>query len=53
MSGTAEKPRKEAMRLRSEQEAGPRRGDAEAAAVSLRRRQAEEGGKGVWDARRA
>lgn len=38
------------MRLRSEQEAGPRRGSDEAAAVSLRHRQGEEDGKGIWDA---
>jgi hypothetical protein len=49
MNRMAEKPRKEAMRLRSEQEVGPRRGSDEAA-VSLRHRQAEEGGKGIWNA---
>jgi hypothetical protein len=35
---TAEKPEKEAMSLRSEQEANPRRGSDEDAAVGLRHR---------------
>ncbi len=49
MRGRAEKSGKEVRRGHSEQRAGPRRGQSQAAGVSLHGREAEEGGEGFWD----
>src|SRR5215469_12742031 len=50
MRGIEEKPGKKAMRLHSEQQAGPRRGKTATAKAVLNRRKAERGGKSFWDA---